>query len=50
MLKFCNFMNPQKRNRPRWRGGPPDYMWWLVTITQLISIILHFILAILKMQ
>lgn len=39
-----------KKNRPRWQGGPPDYMWWLVTLIQLFSIILHFILAIQEVQ
>ena len=39
-------LNANKPIRNRWRGGPPDYMWWLVTILQIVSIVLHFILAI----
>jgi hypothetical protein len=26
-------------------SGPPGWMWWIVTGVQLLSIILHFILA-----
>lgn len=39
-----------KEKHPRWQGGPPDYMWWLVTIVQLLSIVLHFILSLRQLQ
>lgn len=30
-------------NLSRWRGGPPDYIWWLVTIGQIGVIVLQII-------
>lgn len=38
----------KKQGRPSWRGGSPDYMWWLVTILQAISILVNFLAAWLK--
>ena len=34
-------MSIKKRDHLRWQGGPPDYMWWLAVITQLIAIALQ---------
>lgn len=28
-----------QKNRHRWQGGPPDYMWWVVTVVQVLSIL-----------
>ncbi len=38
--------NVKKQTSPRWKGGPPDYLWWIVTITQIASIIVNLLLAI----
>ena len=39
----------KKTNRPNWKGGPPDYMWWIVVLTQIVQIIVNVILAVKKM-
>ena len=35
----------KKTNRPRWQGGPPDYLWWIVVLTQIAQIIVNVILT-----
>lgn len=35
-----------RKYRPRWRGGPPDYMWWITVIAQLFAITLQIFNAI----
>lgn len=40
----------QKRNRLRWQGGPPDYVWWVVTIVQVLSILANLASALLRSQ
>lgn len=35
----------KKNNRSRWRGGPPDYLWWIVVLTQIAQIIVNAILT-----
>lgn len=33
----------KKQNRPRWQGGPPDWVLWLMTILHGITVALHLV-------
>lgn len=32
----------------RWRGGPPDHVWWTLIVLQLVAIALQIVSALLR--